>query len=120
MGRLILVVDDDELNREAIEEILVDEGYDVLTAAHGQEALLRVEERPPDLILLDMYMSVMDGPEFAQAYRQRPGPHAPIIVITGLENAAAKASEIDADDYLGKPFEPKEMLDLLERFLPPA
>lgn len=117
MTARILVVDDDSFNREAIREVLFEEGYSVLTAPNGRSALDIVERTPVDLILLDIYMSVMDGPAFAHEYRRLPGPHAPIIVITARESAAAQAAAIQADGYLGKPFEVDELLKAVKGLL---
>ena len=114
----VLVVDDDEAILEFIGEALADEGYEVLTALNGEEALaLAVGSNPrPDLILLDMRMPVMDGWDFARAYHDLPGPHAPIVVITAARDAATAAEEIGAAGYLAKPFSLQELLDLVGRF----
>ena len=118
-GERILVVDDDDSIRDMIEIVLAAEGYAVRTAAHGAAALELVEESPPRLILLDMRMPVLDGWGFARAYRQRPGPHAPIVVLTAARDAAARAAEIQADGYLGKPFNLGELLDLVDQHARP-
>jgi two-component system, chemotaxis family, chemotaxis protein CheY len=96
-GRRVLVVDDDPDIGEFVSLALADEGYDVTTALNGRAALGRAEERPPDLIVLDMRMPVMDGWEFARTYRERPGPHAPILVLTAARDAAERAKAIEAD-----------------------
>lgn len=111
--RSVLVVDDDSSIRDLIEMALADQGYDVQPAANGEAALEIVHGRPPNLILLDMRMPVMDGWEFARAYRALPGPHVPIIVLTAARDARARAAEIDADGYLGKPFNLDELLVLV-------
>jgi two-component system chemotaxis response regulator CheY len=116
----ILIVDDDESIRDMIEIVLSAEGYAVRTAPHGQAALELVEEAPPTLILLDMRMPVLDGWGFARVYRQRPGPHAPIVVLTAARDAAARAAEIQADGYLGKPFNLGELLDLVNQHARPS
>jgi CheY-like chemotaxis protein len=84
--RPILVVDDDEVIVHSIEFLLVEEGYPVVVAFNGREALARAEAR---LILLDMKMPVMDGWAFAAAYRGLPGPHAPIVVMTAAHDSRA-------------------------------
>jgi two-component system, chemotaxis family, chemotaxis protein CheY len=118
--RRVLVVDDDPDIGEFVSLALSDEGYEVVTAPHGRAALTRVEERPPDLIVLDMRMPVMDGWEFARAYRERPGPHAPIIVFTAARDAAERAAAIEANGYLAKPFSLDELLDAVARHAQPA
>ncbi len=114
----VLVVDDDPDIGEFVSLALSDQGYDVVTAPNGEAALLSIDEHPPRLIVLDMRMPVMDGWEFTHRYRQRPGPHAPILVFTAARNAAERASEIEADAYLAKPFSLDELLALVERLAP--
>lgn len=116
----ILVVDDDETIREFLSLALMDEGYRVNTAWHGAAALKVVAQESPDLILLDMRMPVMDGWEFARNYRQQPGPHAPIVVLTAATDAAAFASQVNAAGHLAKPFDLNELINLANRFVPIA
>jgi CheY-like chemotaxis protein len=111
----ILVVDDDKDVRDLIAIVLSSGGYDVRTAQHGADALDLARQAPPGLILLDMRMPIMDGWEFARVYRAEPGPHAPIIVLTAARDVATRAAEINADGYLGKPFDVVELLDLVAR-----
>lgn len=111
----ILVVDDDASIRELIRMALVDEGYEVQVATHGAAALEVIGRARPRVILLDMRMPVMDGWEFARAYREAPGPHAPIIVLTAARDAAQRATEINAEGFLGKPFDLNELLVLVAK-----
>jgi len=112
----VLVVDDDTSIRSFVEMALDGEGYAVSTATNGAQALEVTGELQPDLILLDMRMPVMDGWTFARAYRQQAGPHAPIVVITAATDAGERAAEIQADGFLGKPFDLDELLGLVSRF----
>lgn len=112
----ILVVDDDDGIREFVSWALCDEGYEVMTAAHGAAALEVTEGWKPDVILLDMRMPTMDGWEFSRIYRQRPGPHAAIIVITAAHDGATRAEEISAEGFIGKPFELSELLEVIRRY----
>jgi CheY-like chemotaxis protein len=114
-ARPILIVDDDDAIRELIEMALVDEGYEVALATNGQEALDKLGAARPRLILLDMAMPVMDGWAFAAAYRARPGPHAPIVVVTAAHEAAARAAQVAADDFIAKPFDLNRLLETVER-----
>ncbi len=114
--RLILVVDDDEVIPSTLALFLADEGYAVVCASNGQEALERAERYHPMLILLDMKMPVMDGWAFAATYRERPRPHAPIIVMSAARDARSRAAEIAADDYLAKPFDLDRLLDLVRQY----
>src|SRR5438046_3673779 len=112
----VMIVDDDESIREFVEMALEDEGYDVVSAEHGAAALDAVQVTRPSLILLDMAMPVMDGWEFARQYRERPGPHAPIVVVTAAREAAERARQIQADNYLSKPFDLDRLIELVGRY----
>ena len=115
VGGPILAVDDDDGILGFLSEVLAEEGHEVITAPHGAAALEAVAERPPSLILLDMRMPVMDGWAFARAYRERPGPRAPILVMTAAVDAASRAAEIGAEGYLAKPFNLNQLLELVSR-----
>lgn len=109
----VLVTEDDEDLLDLIVLMLESEGYHVWTAHNGQEALDRLSEGMPDLILLDMRMPVMNGWEFAAEYHRRyadTAHKAPIIVVTAAEHVAKRAQEIQAEDYLAKPFTPDELV----------
>jgi CheY-like chemotaxis protein len=115
----ILLVDDDEDIRTFVGMVLVDEGYEVWSAADGAQALERVRQAQtrPGLILLDVRMPIMDGRTFSQAYRQMPGPHAPIVVVTAAYDTAAEVAEVQADDSISKPFDLDQLLELVARYL---
>ncbi len=115
--RNILVVDDEDTIRELVAGALEDAGYQVRTACDGAQALSLVCQEPPDLIVLDMRMPVMDGWEFAQVYHDRPDPHAAIIVLTAGREPASIAAEIGADAYMAKPFELGRLLSLVAQTL---
>lgn len=118
---LVLVVDDDAAIRGTVADILELEDYAVAQAMHGEAALAVLDElaergtAPPDAILLDMRMPVMDGWEFARRYQERPGPHAPIVVMTAARDAGQWGREVGAAATLGKPFGLEELLDVVER-----
>lgn len=114
--RPILVVDDDVTIAMTIESFLIEEGYTVVVAHNGKEAMECAEESPPAVILLDMKMPVMDGWAFASTYRQQDGPHAPIIVMTAAHDSRQRASEIAADGFIPKPFDLDELLALINRY----
>jgi len=111
--RPILIVDDDDSIRELMAMALADEGYAVLTAQHGGAALRLLSSNAPGLILLDMRMPVMDGWEFARTYRELPGPHVPIIVVTAAHEVAERAAQVNADAYLAKPFDIDDLLAIV-------
>jgi CheY-like chemotaxis protein len=116
-GAPILVVDDDPSIRTTVSDVLDMEGYRVVTAANGAEALERVEQNQPALVLLDMRMPVMDGWAFARAIASR-GMKLPILVMTAADNARAWAEEIGADGYVAKPFDLAELISAIERLTP--
>ena len=115
-GQPILVVDDDEMIRDFVGMVLTEEGFEVLTAPDGAAALDLADEHQPSLILLDMRMPGVDGWGFAHEYRQRPGPHAPIVVVTAAVDAAESAAEIAAEGYLAKPFDLDDLLQVVSRY----
>ena len=114
--RRVLVVDDDASIRQFLHMALTDRGYHVVTAEHGRAALEAIAEAPPSLVLLDMRMPMMDGWSFAAAYRALPGPRAPVIVLTAARDAAAYASQIQADAFLAKPFTLSDLFRLVTTF----
>jgi two-component system chemotaxis response regulator CheY len=114
--RPILVVDDDPGIREFVDLALSDEGYQVVTATDGAAALEVLAQHFPAIILLDMRMPIMDGWEFARMYRERPGPHAPIVVVTAAREATDRAAQIAADGVLPKPFRLAELLEVVETY----
>ena len=111
----VLVVDDDTSILDTVSSILSGEGYDVVSAATGEEALAAVARARPMVILLDMRMPVMDGWAVARAMREQ-GIKVPIVVMTAAESAKRWADEVGAEGYLAKPFGLDELLDAVERF----
>jgi DNA-binding response OmpR family regulator len=116
-GGDVLVVEDDPDLTALLEMILAGAGYAVRSAADGAQALLRVAERMPDIVLLDMCMPVMNGWVFAREFVARHGRAAPIVVVTAAEDARARAHDIGADAWLEKPFELEELLATVARLL---
>ncbi len=90
----VLVVDDEEGIRLALEELLLDEGYAVRAAVHGQEALAMVQEWRPDVVLLDLMMPKLDGVGFCQALRELPDGlnSIPVILLSGARYGHAGRS----------------------------
>ncbi|MDB5079936.1 MAG: response regulator receiver protein [Chloroflexi bacterium] len=115
----VLVVDDDAPIRDFVKATLEGEGYAVITAENGSVALQLLTgpaSYQPDLILLDMRMPILDGWQFAKAYRDLPGKKVPIIVLTAATDPAKFAAQIKADNYLPKPFDLLDLLDMVEQF----
>ena len=99
----VLVVDDDPHILAILQDALQEDGYDVATARNGMEAMTVVRRLRPDVILLDLMMPVVDGAGFMELYRQVPGPHAPILVITAAAGRYRSDSLEHARDVLPKP-----------------
>jgi DNA-binding response OmpR family regulator len=110
MARKILVVDDTRNVLIMIEDFLVSQGYEVLTACDGREALDVFHEKDPDLILLDIMMPNMDGYQFISQLRRES--ETPVIMITAKQQEAEiiKGFDLGADDYITKPFRLRELL----------
>jgi two-component system chemotaxis response regulator CheY len=113
----VLVVDDDGSIRQFLQLALTGRGYEVVSAEHGKAALEAIHVAPPGLVLLDMRMPVMDGWAFAAAYRELPPPRAPVVVLTAARDAAEYAEQIQADDYLAKPFSLRDLFRTVSRFV---
>src|SRR5216683_2467425 len=116
----ILIVDDEPEAVELVEFNLKQAGFDVLTAADGAEALKKARSALPSLVVLDLMLPEVDGLEVCKMLRRDPATRAiPIIMVT------AKAAEIDrilglelgADDYLTKPFSPRELVLRIRKIL---
>ena len=110
--QLVLVVDDQEINRDALEVILEDD-YEVIFASNGQEALDAMNERCDDLsiVLLDLMMPVMDGFQVLEISRADDRlKHIPIIVLTAEKNAELQALQMGAADFITKPFDMHEVI----------
>ena len=105
----ILVVDDDPRIRLLEKQILEHEGYLVVEAASGEDAVKQIVEKSPSLVLLDVIMPNLDG--FATCRQIREFSAVPVIVVTGRGNDEDKLKgfETGADDYVTKPFSPKEL-----------
>ena len=105
----ILVVDDDAVNRKLLEHSLHADGHRVITAKDGIEALDRLAEAPPDVVLLDVLMPRLDGFGVLEHIRQDSAlQDLPVIMISGLEDfqSVIRCIELGAEDYLPKPFDP--------------
>jgi two-component system, chemotaxis family, chemotaxis protein CheY len=114
----ILVVDDDPTILATVSEALDFEGFPVVTATNGAEALEVVDRNRPSLVLLDMRMPVLDGWGFMRAVRER-GLNLTVVVMTAAADARRWAREIDAQGVLAKPFELDELLGAVVRLRAP-
>jgi DNA-binding response OmpR family regulator len=110
MPQTILIVDDESRLVSLVESYLSQAGYRVVKAANGREALFTARLAKPDLIILDIMMPEMDGYAFMRLYRQES--NAPIILLTARveEDDKVIGLELGADDYMTKPFRPRELV----------
>ena len=105
----ILVVDDEPKVLELIKAYLIKDGYQVLTAVDGQEALAKVQNHQPDLVILDLNLPEIDGLKVCSSIRSQS--NMPIIMLTARDDEVDKVVglELGADDYVTKPFSPREL-----------
>jgi len=120
MGTKILIADDDPDIREILKITLSEGNYEIIEASNGQEALEIIRSKPLDLALLDYKMPLMDGRQVCNLVKKDLLlQHLPVIMVTGKGEVSDKISGIDAgaDDYVVKPFEPKELLARIKMVL---
>ena len=120
-GPLVLIVDDDERVREYVRVNLEMEGYSVREAGSADEGLGVLEEVSPDLILLDVMMPEVDGWEMLRRVQQRHGVGAiPVVMFSGKvnEQSAAEATALGAQGFVGKPFDPQQLIEQAKQLLP--
>lgn len=113
----ILVVDDERPISDIIKFNLTKEGYEVVTAFDGREALEQFEAKKPDLVILDLMLPELDGLEIAKEIRKTS--HTPIIMLSAKDSEFDKVIglEIGADDYVTKPFSNRELLARIKAHL---
>jgi excisionase family DNA binding protein len=118
-GPLVLVVDDDPGLREYMRVNLELSGYAVREAENGTSALAAIEDQAPDLVLLDVVMPGVDGWQILRQLEERHGS-IPVIMFSGKVDgtAAAEAAERGAKGFVGKPFDPEELLERAKQLVP--
>ncbi|MBM7557328.1 response regulator transcription factor [Halanaerobacter jeridensis] len=116
-SRKVLIIDDDQNICKILKEYLVYEDFDVVTANSGQDGLKKIESEVPDLIILDIMLPEMDGWEICQELR--PENDIPIIMLSAKTKDTDKIMglELGADDYVTKPFSPKEVVSRVKAVL---
>jgi two-component system, cell cycle response regulator DivK len=121
MGKRILVVEDQEDNRQIVRDLLVANDYEMTEAENGEEALAAVARARPDLILMDIQLPVMDGYEATRRIKADPSLSSiPIIAVTSyaLSGDEERARAAGCDDFVPKPFSPRQLLAKIRRYLP--
>jgi two-component system, cell cycle response regulator DivK len=121
MSKCILVVEDQEDNRRIMRDLLTSGGFELVEATTGEDGVRLAAIRRPDLILMDIQMPVMDGYEATRRIKAMAElRNIPIIVVTSyaLSGDDIKARAAGADDYVAKPFSPRELLAKIRQFLP--
>jgi two-component system cell cycle response regulator DivK len=120
MTRRILVVEDQPDNRRIMRDLLTSVGYEMIEAVDGEAGVRLAREQRPELILMDIQLPGLDGYEATRRIKAEPELQAiPIIVVTSyaLSGDDAKAEAAGADDYVAKPFSPRQLLALIRKHL---
>ena len=121
MSKRILLVEDQENNRQILRDLLGNAGYELIEAVDGEQALAAYAKQRPDLILMDIQLPVLDGYETTRRIRRDPESKAiPIIAVTSyaLAGDEAKAMAAGCTAYITKPFSPRMLLAKVREYLP--
>jgi DNA-binding response OmpR family regulator len=114
-GEQILIVDDDAGIRKLLCRVFQNGGYVVATATNGEEALAAIAQNPPDILVLDLMMPIMDGWEVYRRLREEKVVHLPIIVLSAGENLTRAAEDLPDATIMAKPFDIDALLDAIEQ-----
>jgi len=121
MRKRILVVEDQEDNRQILRDLLTNGGYDMIEVENGQDAIIAAEANRPDLILMDIQLPVLDGYEATRRIRANPDLKAiPIIAVTSYALSAdePKVMAAGSNAYVPKPYSPRALLKKIREMLP--
>jgi two-component system cell cycle response regulator DivK len=116
----ILVVEDQEDNRQILLDLLTNAGFDMVEAENGEEAIASAQASRPDLILMDIQLPILDGYEATRRIKADPALRSiPIIVVTSyaLSGDEEKARLAGCDDYVAKPFSPRGLLAKIKEYV---
>jgi two-component system cell cycle response regulator DivK len=120
MRKCILVVEDQEDNRQILRDLLTSGGFDMIEAENGADAITAAEANRPDLILMDIQLPILDGYEATRRIKANPDLKSiPIIVVTSyaLSGDEDKARLAGCDDYVAKPFSPRDLLAKIKAYV---
>ncbi len=114
----ILIAEDDELILKTLEYRMKKDGYDVILARDGREALEKIKEHVPDLVISDIMMPYASGLEIVSAIKENHQSKIKVILLTvlGQENVVLEAFKLGTDDFIAKPFSPNELSVRVKRF----
>jgi len=121
MNRCILVVEDQEDNRQILRDLLTNSGYQLVEAEDGEQALTMAERQRPDLILMDVQIPLIDGYEVTRRLKADPVLRAiPIIVVTSyaLSGDESKARAAGCNGYVSKPYSTRQLLATIQHYVP--
>ena len=121
MSKRILVVEDQEDNRQILRDLLYSSGYEMTEAWDGEAGVKAAKEQRPDLILMDIQLPLMDGYEATRRIKADPElKDIPIVAVTSyaLSGDDGKARAAGCDAYVTKPFSPRQLLAKIKEFLP--
>jgi len=113
--RPVLIVDDDVETLAVERQLLAENGFRVVEAHDGAEALRVVQDDPPAVVVLDVQMPGMDGPSFARELRMALR-RVPLVILTGVPDPRHEADRCNAEAYLSKPFDAQELVSVVRRF----
>jgi two-component system, OmpR family, response regulator len=114
-ARPVLVVDDDAATRAAERAVLTEDGFRVVEARDGDEAMRVIRRDPPAVVVLDIQMPGVDGPAFARELRMALR-RVPLVILTGATDPKHEADRCNAEAFLPKPFDGPEFLKVVRRF----
>jgi DNA-binding response OmpR family regulator len=114
----ILIAEDEPIMRKTLELRLKKDGHEVIAAADGREALQRLSDTNPDLVITDIMMPYASGLEIVGEVKRKSDKKIPVIILSsmGQENVVVEAFNLGADDYITKPFSPNELSMRVKRF----
>jgi two-component system, cell cycle response regulator DivK len=121
MTKCILVVEDQAVSRQIIRDMLAPTDYEIIEAENGEQALAAIAKQRPDLILMDIQLPIMDGYTATRRIKADPALQSiPIIAVTSyaLDGEAKIAKAAGCDDYVPKPYSPRELLAKIRQYLP--
>ncbi|MBT4482902.1 MAG: response regulator [Candidatus Latescibacteria bacterium] len=120
MGKVILIVEDDEMNMTLIRDLLQISGYSTLEAGDGKKAIEIAQEKKPDLILMDIHLPIMDGLEATRIIKSdETTRNIPVIALTAsvMKSDKEKIYEAGCDSFISKPIEVNEFIKKIAEFI---